>query len=251
MAARALRPLPPGEVHLDWVRAPPKLDPALERDYLALLNDAERARHDRFHFERTRHEFLVTRALVRTTLSRYADVEPAAWSFKANAWGRPEIDAPGAHARLGFNLTNTEGLVAIVVADAREVGCDVEDVNRRGETVAIANRFFSAREVEDLGRVPAAEQRARFFDYWTLKEAYIKARGMGLAIPLGDFSFVIRRGAPIAIEFAPALEDDPSSWQFEQLRPTERHVLSVAIRRRDEPDLRLVVREAFPLVREA
>src|SRR6185503_2215825 len=152
---------------------------------------------------------------------------------------------------LRFNLSNTEGLIACLVADDREIGVDVEDLERRGETVAIADRFFSPLEVAALRAVPEERQRARFFDYWTLKEAYIKARGMGLAIPLDHFSFVIEPGAPIGIAFDPRLPDDPSTWQFAQLRPTARHVISVAVRRAGEPDLRLVVRRTIPLLQGA
>ncbi len=238
-------PRPPArEAHLHWVAIDGPLDEARRAAYRALLNEDERARHERFLFEPKRDEFLVTRALVRTTLSRYADVEPRAWTFRANAWGRPEIDAPAEQARLRFNVSNTFGMVALLVADDREVGCDVEDVDRKGATIAIADRFFSEREVQDLHQVPEAGQRARFFDYWTLKESYIKARGMGLAIPLGDFSFLLEKNRPITIAFAPALEDDPASWQFEQLRPDGRHVISVAIRRLGEPDLVVVARRA-------
>jgi 4'-phosphopantetheinyl transferase len=236
-------PPPAREAHLHWVSIDGPLDQARRAAFLGLMNDGERARHQRFLFEPKRDEFLVTRALVRTTLARYAGIDPRALGFRANAWGRPEIEAPAEHARIRFNVSNTYGMVALLVADDREVGCDVEDIDRKGATTTVADRFFSAREVADLHQVSEARQRARFFDYWTLKESYIKARGMGLAIPLGDFSFSLEEDRPIAIAFDPALDDDPASWQFAQLRPSARHLISVAIRRRDEPDLAVVARE--------
>ena len=94
-------------------------------------------------------------------------------------------------------------------------------------------------------------RRPRFFDYWTLKEAYIKARGMGLAIPLDHFSFLIAPGKPIGIAFDPRLKDEPAAWQFEQIRPTTSHLISLAIRRRDEADVRVVVRRVTPLLPSA
>jgi 4'-phosphopantetheinyl transferase len=239
--------LPEGEAHLWYVRCDEVTEPSLLGTYEALLAPEESARKARYYFEKNRHEYLITRALCRGVLSRYAAVPPAAWTFSQNSYGRPEIASP-AVPWLRFNLTNTTGLIACLVARDRDVGVDVEDTGRRGETVGIADRFFSPAEVLALHAVPEAEQRARFFDYWTLKEAYIKARGMGLAIPLDQFSFSIERGAPIRIAFDPRLVDDPATWQFAQLRPTEEHLISAAVRRAGEAAVRFVVRRTIPLI---
>jgi 4'-phosphopantetheinyl transferase len=222
-------------------------DERLLASYLDLMSPEEHVRQRRYRFEKSRREFLLTRALVRTTLSRYAPVDPTAWTFRANAHGRPEIASPAQTPPLRFNLSNTEGMITCLVALDREIGCDVELVDRPGETVQIAEHFFSPLEVAALRTLPDAEQRDRFFDYWTLKESYIKARGMGLAIPLDQFSFLLDEGRPVRIAFDPRLPDDPSSWQFEQLRPSPRHFVAVAIRRGQEPDLALVVRHTVPL----
>src|SRR6185436_18685723 len=102
--------------------------------------------------------------------------------------------------RLHFNLTNTRGLVACAVSVAHaEVGVDAEALDRSGETVAIADRYFSTEEVRALRALPESAQRQRFFAYWTLKESYIKARGLGLRLPLDQFSF--RLGESIGIAF--------------------------------------------------
>jgi 4'-phosphopantetheinyl transferase len=239
--------LPRGEAHLWYVRSVEVTEPSLLAAYEALLAPEERARKDRYYFEKNRHEYLLTRALCRGVLSRYAAVAPAAWAFSQNSHGRPEIASP-LGTGICFNLTNTHGLIACLVARDREIGVDVEDTERHGETVGIADRFFSPAEVRDLHAVPEAMRRARFFDYWTLKEAYIKARGMGLAIPLDQFSFLIEPGEPIRIAFDPRLPDDPSTWQFAQLRPTAQHLISMAARRRGEPDVRIVVRRTIPLI---
>src|SRR4029078_6585429 len=112
-----------------------------------------------------------------------------------------------------------------------DVGVDVEDRTRKGETVQIADRFFSPVEVAALRALPEERQRERFFDYWTLKEAYIKARGMGLAIPLDQFSFLLEPDMPIRIAFDPRLADDPLAWQFEQFALGGSHQTSAAVRR--------------------
>ncbi len=116
---------------------------------------------------------------------------------------------PPACPDLRFNISHTDGLIACAVTIGREVGVDVEHVGRR-LTHDVAGRFFAPREVADLRALPDDEQQRVFFDYWTLKEAYIKARGFGLALPLGDFAFKLNPPDAPAITFEPALEDDPA-----------------------------------------
>jgi len=130
----------------------------------------------------------------------------------------------------------------------REVGVDVEDMTRPGQTVEIANQFFSPTEVAALRALAGGAQRHRFFEYWTLKEAYIKARGIGVSLPLEWFSFHLEPGRPVRISFDPSLDDDPLSWQFAQFRLTPRHIGALAIRRRAGSDLDVQVRRTVPLV---
>lgn len=238
-SARTLSVLPADEVHL-WYASPDELDERALASSYDLLSADERARHGRYRFEEDRHEFLVAHALVRTVLSRYAEPEPRAWVFETGPHGRPELVGPSGAPPLRFNLSHTRGLVACVVALDQDVGVDVEDTRRPGETVEIAHRFFAEEEVARLRALPPEGQRARFFDYWTLKEAYIKARGLGLAIPLDRFAFLLEPDQAVRIAFDPRLDDDPASWHFTRLRPTERHVAAIAVRARTAP--KVVVR---------
>lgn len=196
--------------------------------YDALLTDEERARMARFRQPADRVRFVLGRAMARTMLSTFAPVDPRTWRFRLNSHGRPELSMTGALARLRFNLSHTRGLVACAVALDSDVGVDVEQIDRSLEH-DVAGRFFSPREVADLRALPPDEQPRVFFDYWTLKEAYIKARGLGLAIPLHHFSFVLRPPAEPIIFFEPELDDDPSVWQFVQTCPTPAHRLGLAI----------------------
>lgn len=237
--------LPTRAVHVDLVTPDhPDLKGHLDA-YLELMTPDEHARMARLVFERDRRNFLITRAHVRTMLSRYAGVKPADWRFVANVHGRPEIlDRPAGVPDLRFNLSHTDGLIACAVTIGREVGVDVEHVGRR-LTHDVPGRFFAPREVADLKALPEAEQPRVFFDYWTLKEAYIKARGFGLALPLGDFAFRLAPPAPVEISFEPALEDDPATWQFEQAWPTAQHRMGLAIRRTGN-DLPVRIRQVVP-----
>jgi 4'-phosphopantetheinyl transferase len=223
--------LPVAAVHIDLVdtadaTALGKLD-----SYKALLSGDERERMARFVFDHDRRAFVMTRAHVRTMLSRYAAVAPADWRFIENVHGRPEVfDRPEGTPDLRFNISHTEGLIACAVTIGREVGVDVEHIGRH-LTHDVAGRFFAPDEVADLRRLPPEDQQRIFFDYWTLKEAYIKARGFGLALPLADFAFKLNPPGPPAITFEPSLEDDPSTWQFMQDWPTPQHRLGLAVRR--------------------
>jgi 4'-phosphopantetheinyl transferase len=209
------------------------------------MSPDEHERMARLIFERDRRRFLLTRALVRTTLSRYAHLPPSRWTFVENVHGRPEIlDRPAGVPDLRFNLSHTEGLIACAVTIGREVGVDVEHIGRR-LTHDVAGRFFAPSEVTHLTQLPDDEQHRVFFDYWTLKEAYIKARGFGLALPLADFAFTLAPPSPPRIAFEPALDDDPATWQFTQDWPTPHHRLAVAVRR-DGRDLPVRIRAVVP-----
>lgn len=237
--------LPFDAVHIDLLQTASTDAQAHLDAYRELLTVDEHERMARFVFERDRRSFLLTRALVRTTLSRYASVAPADWRFIANVHGRPEIlDRPAGVPDLRFNLSHTDGLIACAVTIGREVGVDVEHVGRH-LMHDVAGRHFAPKEVTDLRSLPESEQDRVFFDYWTLKEAYIKARGFGLALPLGDFAFKLNPPHAPAISFEPALEDDPATWQFLQDWPTPTHRLALAVRR-DGQDLPVRIRQVVP-----
>ena len=237
--------LPFSAVHIDLVEtanaaALDKLD-----SYKALLSKDEHERMARLVFDRDQRAFVITRAHVRTMLSRYAAVTPTDWRFVENVHGRPEIlDRPAGTPDLRFNISHTDGLIACAVTIGREVGVDVEHTGRH-LTHDIAGRFFAPDEVADLRKLPLDDQERVFFDYWTLKEAYIKARGFGLALPLGEFAFKLNPPGPPAITFLPSLDDDPSTWQFMQDWPTPQHRLGLAVRRTGR-DLSIRIRFVTP-----
>jgi 4'-phosphopantetheinyl transferase len=243
--------LPPDEAHL-WYVNPDSIDDwYLLGAYHTVMAPDEAQQQARYRFAAGRKEYLVTRALVRSVLSAYAPVLPKDWQFIRNKHGRPEIAGPAGAPRLRFNLSNTRGLIVCLVARDRELGVDVEDIQRHGETVAVADRFFSPSESAELMRQPVHRQRDRFFDYWTLKEAYIKARGMGLAIPLDHFSYHLENTENIRISFVPQLPDNPHRWQFSLRTLDGRHRIATAIEKRanDEP-IRIKMIQTVPFARE-
>jgi len=230
-------------VHVWYVLTDEVRDPALLERHRALMTPDERARHDRFVFPRDRHQFLVARAVIRSLVARYLDIDPAACAFEVDRYGRPSLRGPAA-AALAFNISHTTGLVACALARVPEIGVDVE-YTARAVGLDLARRFFSPDEADALEALPEEAQRARFFDYWTLKEAYIKARGMGLSLPLDRFSMRLDGDGPPRIAFAAGADDEPESWQLAQFTPTPAHRLAVAVRRRG-PDLSIRLRELSP-----
>jgi 4'-phosphopantetheinyl transferase len=211
-----------------------------------LLSDGELTRAERFVRSVDRDTFVIARALVRTTLSAYGPTGPRDWRFETNTHGCPFVVAAQAGTpRLTFNLSHTTGLVALAVTRGRLVGVDVERVDRVVRE-DVAGRHFAPDEVRDLRALPAEAQPRAFFEYWTLKEAYIKARGMGLAIPLADFAFTLAPPAAPAIHFVEGFDDHPGRWQFWQAWPTADHRLSLAVTRDDDHDLPVALTETSP-----
>lgn len=230
-------------------------NPGLLELYRSWLSDIETARYERFYFDSDRKLFLIAWALVRSMLSTYADVDPADWRFTLNRYGKPEIAGPDTASRLRFNLSHTRGLVACIVVPELDVGIDVEDRRRETQGPEIARRFFSAAEVAEFERLPVDKQQTAFYEYWTLKEAYIKAVGVGISLGLGRFSFDLDHdGPPVghperqppSISFSAELGGDPAAWQFAQWEPTPHHAMAAAIRRGSPSDLAIAVHEVVP-----
>ena len=222
-----MRRLAVGQVDV-WLTAPDAIDADRLRGYETLMDAKERERWQRFRVPKPRLIHLVARALLRTTLSRYADVEPAHWHFQTNAYGRPHIAAPEIGRDLRFNLSHTDGLIALAVAEGCETGIDVESLDRRLGTAEIAPTVFEASELAAFQSAPEHQRRDLFFAFWTLKEAYIKARGMGLSLPLDGFAFELSQAHP-RISFNPHCPDDASRWQFRRFSATPDHTLAVAV----------------------
>jgi 4'-phosphopantetheinyl transferase len=224
-------------------------DPDLLQRYTALLTDAELAQMSRFYFAGHRHQYLLTRALIRTCLSAYYPVEPADWRFAKNDYGKPLVSHPQSGVNASFNLSHTQGLIVCAITGDVDIGVDVEDANRTTRTAFESlSSYFSEQEIADLGALPADQQKQRFFDYWTLKESYIKARGLGLAIPLGKFSFHFKDNQLEEFRVQPELGDDACNWRFWRIAMTERYPVAVAVNSA-KPDFEIKAYDAVPLLR--
>ncbi len=220
------------DVHV-WLAEPDTLLASLETidEALDLLDADERHRYRAFRFDRDRRVFLAAHLLLRTSLSRYAPVPPGDWAFEKNAFGRPEIAGPPEADALRFSLSHTDGLVACAVTKQSDIGVDVEMTSRRTPVLELAERFFAPEEHRMLREAPADQHNDMFLAVWTLKEAYIKARGMGLSLGLDRFAFVVSGGGGADVRFHDDLNDDPGLWQFHVTKVQPDHTLALAVHR--------------------
>jgi 4'-phosphopantetheinyl transferase len=248
------------EAHLWLMRIEENVDPSLRTAWYELLSADERRRQETLLQEPSRLRHLAAWALARTVLSRYAEIDPRRWRFSRGRYGRPEIQMTTGVPELRFNLSHTADLAVCLVTSQMDVGVDVETTHRKPRMVQLADRFFDPQEARDVRELSGSARADRFFCYWTLKEAYGKARGRGLSIPLDHAAFRFDQHNSIGVQFAPELEDDEREWQFEVLRPLRDYLLAAAIRRGPRPDpargeeaggdVSLVARWVTPLVEE-
>lgn len=233
--------LAPDAVHLWLCRAAAVNDPALREAYPHLLNESERRRCASLH-EQLREEALLTRVLVRTVLSRYAPLAPAAWNFESNDNGKPRV-AGDAAPGLEFNLSHSHGWVVCAVSRGMTVGVDVEHCDAQRDFMRLAQRYFLAAEVAALESREGELQRDLFYELWTLKEAWSKSRGGNIGSAMGAVGFSLDRPGNIDITGA-AAEYPTDCWL---LAPEPGFRLALCRGQQPSGQAKLQVFESVPL----
>ena len=216
-----------GEVHV-WralLDLPEPQIQALEQ----ILADDERARAERFRFVKDRTHFIAARGLLRIILGRYLLRDPQRLSFSYNAYGKPSLAEMSESDGLSFNLTHANGMALYAVTRNRAVGVDVECIQRQMEWESVAKHFFSPYEVRMLKAVSPDMQHLAFFNCWTRKEAYIKARGMGLSLELDSFDVTLTPGEPAALLNIREEGQDISNWSLYELYPGGDYIAALAM----------------------
>lgn len=196
----------------------------------SLLTADELAQADRMRFEVDQVQRVVARALVRLALSRGTGVLPSDWRFVRNQYGRPEIATPKEWRHLSFSITHTHGMVACLLSGSAEVGIDAEQIRVIEDADEIARRYFSAAESRVISSTRRAERSEAFLRIWTLKESYVKARGIGLSLPLDEFSLEPDRSSGLVkATFSAGLEPTPSRWSFQLHAYAATHIIATAV----------------------
>ncbi len=193
----------------------------------AVLDDGERERAARFHFERDREVYVAARAMARGLLAHASGRAPTGFRFAIGDHGKPEVVVGADELRWRLNLSHTRGLAAAALTAEHDIGIDVEWLGREPAATALAERMFAPDERRAVDVAGPAERNGVFLTYWTLKEAYVKAIGMGLSQPLQTFVVTLD---PLGIAFDDPAADGPGSWVLKSARPTPHHVLALALR---------------------
>jgi 4'-phosphopantetheinyl transferase len=221
--------LDPDEVH-SWC-ASLDVSPETSARLYATLTPDERQRSARFQIGRDRQRFIVARGVLRDLLGRYLEIDPGQVRFVYNAFGKPDLSSEFG-SRLAFNLAHSAGLALIAIAAAPSVGVDVEYIRAESDYADIARHFFSTAENTDLMAVPSDRYAETFFSCWTKKEAYLKACGKGLTLPLNSFSVPLTADSVNTCVNLYAAADDiaPSKrWSLYTLRPAPGYAGALAI----------------------
>jgi 4'-phosphopantetheinyl transferase len=219
--------LPDNAVHI-W-RVP--LNHRSERTALSLevLSPDERDKAARFHFDKDRNQFVQARAALRFILSEYLNVPPQTLWFSYGPHGKPALANGHAESSLRFNLSRRDGLALIAVTRGREIGIDVEFIRADAPFFEIADVSFSSSESATLRTLPESSRAAGFYNCWTRKEAYVKARGEGLSFPLKQFDVSLTPGdSPMLLNVRDDL-DEIDRWTLQEIPVAEDYVSALAV----------------------
>lgn len=199
------------------------------RSLAHIISKDELRKANSFYFKRDREHFIVGRGILRTILGRYLDVEPRRLHFCYNPYGKPTLANTSGKDNLSFNLSHSHGLVLYAITRVREIGIDLERIRPELTDDNIAERFFSHREIAILNGLSGNIRRQTFFNYWSRKEAYIKARGEGLSIPLACFDVSMAPGNPMVLLNPERVPESFPHWYLRDLIVGSNYVAAIAV----------------------
>ena len=217
--------LAPDQIHV-W-RVPLNQNPTRIPEFKELLSPDERARAERFRFDKDRNQFIESRAALRLLLSQYLNISPTALTFAKAAHGKPALANGHSNSGLRFNLSRRDGLALVAIARKREIGVDVELIQAGLPIFEIANVSFSERELAELQSLPEAHQAAGFYNCWTRKEAYVKARGEGFSFPLKQFDVSLTPGAAAKLLAVRGSNTEVDRWTMQDVSAGDGYVAAL------------------------
>jgi 4'-phosphopantetheinyl transferase len=211
-----------GEIHV-W-RVPldhPSVSLGLLSTY---LSEEEAARAERFAFLRDKKHFIAGRGMLRVILGRYLGATRDSISIHESAHQKPYVPAHSSKPPLQFNLSHSHGLALLALALDCQVGIDIEKLRPEFATSKVAEQFFSRQEQKELLSLPPANRAQGFFNCWTRKEAYVKATGKGLQVPLASFDVSLTPGRPPTLRAA-----DSDRWTLFSFCPAKGYSAAAAV----------------------
>lgn len=211
--------------HVDIWRVSSALTADSVKLLFSSLSDDEKQRASRFRFPTDRDRYIVSHGSLRDVLGRYLHRQPHQLTFSVNKYGKPSL----AHSKLEFNLSHSNDFALIAITQGRKVGVDVEHIRTDIEMENIARRHFSRVEISELMSLPPEQREAGFFNCWTRKEAYIKAQGVGLSLPLDSFDVSLAPDQPAILrETRPNLQE-AACWSLLSLEIHPKYAGAVAV----------------------
>ena len=205
-----------GQIHI-W-QASLTVAPNLLPFYAAPLSIDEQQRAARFHFQKDTNQFIVGRGILRKLISRYSHIAPKDIVFQYNAHGKPSITSP---SKLKFNISHSGGRALFAFTLGGDIGIDIEATDRKIDIGQIAQQFFAPGEREVILSMSPEEQLNAFFHCWTCKEAFIKAHGQGLSLPLDQFEVEVDRNRPAALKVVGWAPEIVNQWDMRAFTPQE------------------------------
>jgi 4'-phosphopantetheinyl transferase len=194
-----------------------------------LLSGEEQARANRFHFSIDRDRFVACRGLLRVLIGNYLTRPPAAIRFTTNQYGKPFLADGADKEDLQFNVSHSRQMALFALCRGREIGVDLERIEAKLADEQIAEHFFSPSEVNALRALPADRQTEAFFLCWTRKEAFVKARGEGLSLPLDEFTVSLVPGEPARLLCVKGNPDELQRWSMRNLNPGPGYAAAVVV----------------------
>lgn len=237
-------PIEDNQVHL-WVIKPQDIT---NTDKLkSLLTKTELEKVNRYRHSKSQHTALITRAFIRSVLSQYSNTVAQEWLFEITTLGKPELKNPPLPLR--FNLSHNNELIICAVCLEHNIGCDIENLSRKISVEAIAKRYFSDCEYQVIKNSDKSIQNSTFFEYWTLKEAFVKATGLGISQGLDRFSFTIgektrsNMNNNISIQFAEnCSEKHPQEWFNYLIYPDNKHCIGLSVEDKNRANTAFIIR---------
>jgi 4'-phosphopantetheinyl transferase len=216
------------EIHI-WAAVLGQAESRLD-EFIQMLSSDERVRAEKFFFERDRRRFIVRRGILRAILGLYLDIEPRRVAFLYGRNGKPEQADAFEKESVHFNVSDSDGISLFAFTRDREIGVDIEHIRDIPEMEQIAERFFSIKENEVLRTLPWSQKREAFFSCWTCKEAFIKALGEGLSLPLDKFDVSLTPGALAKLLSIEGDSREASRWSVHNFKPAPDYLGSFAVK---------------------
>jgi 4'-phosphopantetheinyl transferase len=199
------------------------------RMLLNTLSPDERKRAGRFHFAKDRKHFIVGRGILRTLLGKYLAIEPGKIQFCYGNYGKPEISYPVGQKKIHFNISHSDGVALFVFTLGRKIGIDIEKVRDISGMVQISKRFFSTNEYHLFSALPQNQMKKAFFNCWTRKEAFLKATGKGLAMPMDSFEVSFMPGEPVSLLNIQSAKKNSANWILRALSCIPGYISAIAV----------------------